>query len=64
VVRENVRFLFSCSRELYVYREFCVIAAEGNWYMDGKEWILTAADGHLALLANECHPNSYQQVPI
>jgi hypothetical protein len=36
---------------IYVYRGFCVIVAEGNWYMDGK-WILTAADGHLALLAN------------
>jgi len=37
---------------IYVYCEFCVIVAEGNWYMDGK-WILTAADEYLALLANE-----------
>jgi hypothetical protein len=32
--------------------------------MDGNEWILTAADGHLALLAGECHLNSYHQAPI
>ena len=59
-------FSFSCFREWYKYRyrEFCVIVAEGNWYMDGKEWILTAADGHLALLAIERHLNSYQQAPI
>jgi hypothetical protein len=43
---------------------FYVIAAEGNWYMDGKEWKLTAADGLLALLAKEFHPNSYQQAPV
>ena len=34
-----------------------------DWYMGGK-WILTAADGHLALLAIECHLNCYQQTPI
>jgi hypothetical protein len=32
--------------------------------MDGNEWILTVADGHLALLAGECHLNRYQQAPI
>jgi len=47
-----------------VYREFCVIVAEGNWYMDGNEWILTAADGHLALPAIERYLNCYQQAPI
>ena len=40
---------------IYVYREFCVIVAEGDLYMDGNKWILTAADGHLAFLASECH---------
>ena len=45
---------------IYVYREFCVIVVEGEWYMDGNEWVMTAADGHLALLASECHLNVKQ----
>jgi hypothetical protein len=69
VVREKVCFCFPFLENdinvgIHVYRECYEIVAEGNWYVDGKEWNLTTVDGHLASLSNECHLNSYQQAPI
>ena len=52
-------YIYVC---MYVARVLCDYSK--GQLLHGWERVDPAADGHLALLANECHLKIYQQEPI